>query len=220
MKVTEDVLIKWSIRCSVAWVTAVVLFTLFSFCAMSGDRHPSHMRLNEVGDFVAGVTAPLAFLWFFVTVWLQKESLADAAAQARKTEENTFKLALFDKRLRVRQQFEEAAHFLESANPSAHKKGIHLLAGAADTAEFIFSELVTGTLSEVLEKARQARNLDRKSDQLQGQQNRTPEDEQALTAAIDKRHQIAAWMVERLTPAHLNQMFGPYLKMPEPSDTV
>ncbi|MBB3148222.1 hypothetical protein FHS21_004665 [Phyllobacterium trifolii] len=39
------------------------------------DTHISCLRMNEVGDTAAGAFAPLAFIWFLATVFLQRNEL-------------------------------------------------------------------------------------------------------------------------------------------------
>lgn len=43
------------------------------------------MGLNEWGDFVAGVSAPLAFLWLVVAVFIQSRELSEQRAELRLT---------------------------------------------------------------------------------------------------------------------------------------
>jgi hypothetical protein len=42
-----------------------------------GGESSAQLSLNEIGDFLAGSFAPLAFIWFFVSTWLQREELKE-----------------------------------------------------------------------------------------------------------------------------------------------
>lgn len=51
------------------WIAGVGVFTWSRWGELS------HCKPNEVGDFIAGAAAPLAFLWLVVAVFLQKVEL-------------------------------------------------------------------------------------------------------------------------------------------------
>ena len=61
--------IKIGIAGTVAWV--VLIGALYSVDAVD----LALMRPNELGDFLAGASAPLAFLWLVVTVFQQHREL-------------------------------------------------------------------------------------------------------------------------------------------------
>jgi hypothetical protein len=50
---------------------------LFEPKAIPNDVSSTRLTLNEIGDFLAGSFAPLAFLWFFISTWLQREELKE-----------------------------------------------------------------------------------------------------------------------------------------------
>ncbi|PVE25417.1 hypothetical protein DC522_05850 [Microvirga sp. KLBC 81] len=50
---------------------------LFEPKPTTSEATSTRLTLNEIGDFLAGSFAPLAFLWFFVSTWLQREELKE-----------------------------------------------------------------------------------------------------------------------------------------------
>ncbi len=78
---------------SVVWIGACLwLFTTAkSSCAAEGIEHLSQriscLAPNELGDFLAGAFAPLAFLWLFVAVLLQRDELAAQRQELRDNRE-------------------------------------------------------------------------------------------------------------------------------------
>lgn len=44
------------------WLTAIYVVELVVYLAVQ-DQNPAELRLNELGDFLGGVSSPLAFLW-------------------------------------------------------------------------------------------------------------------------------------------------------------
>jgi hypothetical protein len=49
--------------------------------------HVACLQLNEIGDSLAGFAAPLAFFWFLVAVFLQKEELENSREELRLSRE-------------------------------------------------------------------------------------------------------------------------------------
>ena len=61
-----------------AMLTIGYLGAIFFEIAMAGASGEwiDHNKLNSLGDFLAGLFAPVAFLWLVVTVFLQKQELS------------------------------------------------------------------------------------------------------------------------------------------------
>jgi hypothetical protein len=69
-------------RVSVAILTSAIIFTILwlvsaGIIAWSASPPEEPMGLNEWGDFVAGVSAPIAFIWLVVAVALQSIELRE-----------------------------------------------------------------------------------------------------------------------------------------------
>ena len=52
------------------WLTGVYLAGLVVYLAVQG-QNPADLRLNELGDFLGGVSSPLAFLWLVLGFFQQ-----------------------------------------------------------------------------------------------------------------------------------------------------
>lgn len=65
-----------------AWVVALALLLIFDpFDFLDNSR----LTLNAFGDFLAGICAPLAFLWLFVATMVQSQELAAQRAELKLT---------------------------------------------------------------------------------------------------------------------------------------
>jgi hypothetical protein len=209
----DNRLITWSLVASAIWALSVVVFSIYW-----GHDPARPLGLNEIADVVAGATSPLALLWFLVTVYLQWKGLAETAASAQAERADTFRLELFERRLRVRQDLEKAAYHIQIDDPDSYGEGIRLLADTIDIAEFICGPRVLKTLHELRDNGLKARYFAMEYDRLQPFGDSLDEvDNARMDKAIDGRYKIARWMIEELTPIKLNELFRPYLQMPEPS---
>jgi hypothetical protein len=179
-------------------------------------HHLQSMEPNEIGDFLAGAFAPIALVWLVATVWLQQKGLRESREQFQATEANAFKLALFERRLKVKEQFETGAHQLMQ-DDEVQRKGILVLWEAASTAEYIFGSSIRTTLRELLDKAHRARFYDLEYDRLQKKRKLTGAETASLQEAIDGRYEIAMWIIDAASPHRLAEMFRPYLEMPQPT---
>ena len=52
------------------WLTALYLAGLVVYLTLQG-QNPADLRLNELGDFLGGVSSPLAFLWLVLGFFQQ-----------------------------------------------------------------------------------------------------------------------------------------------------
>lgn len=76
---------------SVLWVGACVgLLLAAKPCGVASDIVASHitcLEANQIGDFLAGAFAPLAFLWLIAAVLLQRDELAAQREELRQSRE-------------------------------------------------------------------------------------------------------------------------------------
>ena len=82
---SDGTLLTWAKALSTIW-----LFSLAVFVAVKWQKITS-LEPNEVGDYLAGAFAPLAFSWLVVAVFLQREELQ---AQRKELEQNREALLL------------------------------------------------------------------------------------------------------------------------------
>lgn len=125
---------------NINWLLVAGIATIAYGFVVSGwiglDRiliYPTNNSLNEVGDFVAGVFAPLAVIWLICAVFTQRQELVDTRDQFKKNQEvvdaqlktinnqsellqqqhtlaedtakKTYRLSLFDQRYKIYQDF-------------------------------------------------------------------------------------------------------------------
>jgi hypothetical protein len=74
-----------AVLCTVVWCGAAMSFALLSPLPTPCGGPLRCMALNEWGDFIAGVSAPLAFLWLVVAVFIQSKELSEQRAELRLT---------------------------------------------------------------------------------------------------------------------------------------
>ena len=55
-------------------LTAVYVLGLVAYLAVQG-QNPADLRLNELGDFLGGVSSPLAFLWLVLGFFQQSREI-------------------------------------------------------------------------------------------------------------------------------------------------
>ena len=55
-------------------LTALYLVGLTVYLVVQG-QNPAHLRLNELGDFLGGVSSPLAFLWLVLGFFQQSREI-------------------------------------------------------------------------------------------------------------------------------------------------
>lgn len=86
---------------SIVWIAVcALLFSISDPCAVGASDFVSArvtcLSANEMGDFLAGAFAPLAFLWLIAAVFLQRDELIAQRSELRQSREI------------ARQQFEES----------------------------------------------------------------------------------------------------------------
>ena len=55
-------------------LTAIYLVGLVAYLTIQG-QNPAELRLNELGDFLGGVSSPLAFLWLVLGFFQQSREI-------------------------------------------------------------------------------------------------------------------------------------------------
>lgn len=142
-------------------------------------------HLNSLGDFLAGVFAPVAFIWVAVAVFIQSRELSaqrdelvrtrkeyeenravmtqqaitakEQAAIAIATAKANYKFALFDKRVALYAEFEHIIGILNKNGRLGTDEEMRRLTGAIRTARFILGKDVHAWLDDVLKQLRAAR---------------------------------------------------------------
>lgn len=210
----------WAIAATMAWL--ILLWGIladFSVRALGRQFNQlPQMPLNELGDFLAGVIAPIGLIWLIATVWLQLRSLQASNRAFDASQENAFKLGLFEKRYEVKNRFQDAVWLLQ-LDKEQQKRAIESLAEAAGAADYLFGSNIRENLRELLDKAHRARFYDLEYEFLQPKSSRTMAEQRRLDAAINGRDEIARWMVD-LSRERITEMFRPYLEMPEPREAT
>ena len=56
------------------WLSAIYVVGLVIYLAVQG-QNPANLRLNELGDFLGGVSSPLAFLWLVLGFFQQSREI-------------------------------------------------------------------------------------------------------------------------------------------------
>ncbi|POC19456.1 hypothetical protein CRN42_13715 [Vibrio vulnificus] len=91
----------------------VIWIVFFAFLVVVKWDDAAKMNLNEWGDFLAGITAPVAFLWLIIGYFLQRVELRENTA------------ALVEQREEMTKQAEELAnltkHLREAVQIAEHQ---------------------------------------------------------------------------------------------------
>lgn len=88
--------LNWGIRITVVWLAVIFLFWFF------GDlKNPT--SLNELGDFLAGIVAPIAFLWLILG-YVQQGKQLEQNTKALEQQEKALQLQINEMRESTRQQ--------------------------------------------------------------------------------------------------------------------
>lgn len=86
----------WGIGITVVWLTVIISFWIFG-----GLSSPD--SLNELGDFLAGIFAPIAFLWL-VLGYVQQGKQLEQNTKALEQQANALDLQIREMNANVRQQ--------------------------------------------------------------------------------------------------------------------
>lgn len=100
---------------------ALCVFYIMLYVDRPGYIFPLNLSLNEIGDFLAGVVAPVAFFWLIMGYFLQARELRQQINEFQKQTENTARS------LRVLEQ-KEARH-VRSIQAQFYVKNIEVVGG-------------------------------------------------------------------------------------------
>ena len=85
----------WGIGITVVWLTVIISFWIFG-----GLSSPD--SLNELGDFLAGIFAPVAFLWL-VLGYIQQGKQLEQNTKALEQQEKALQLQIDEMKESVKQ---------------------------------------------------------------------------------------------------------------------
>ena len=88
--------LNWGIGITVVWLAVIVAFWIFG-----GVESPS--SLNELGDFLAGIFAPVAFFWLILG-YVQQGKQLDQNTEALEQQERALQLQIEEMKESVKQQ--------------------------------------------------------------------------------------------------------------------
>ena len=88
----------WGMGITAVWLAVIIAFWIFG-----GLKPPS--SLNELGDFLAGIVAPIAFLWLILG-YVQQGKQLDQNTKALEQQERALQLQIDEMRESVKQQKE------------------------------------------------------------------------------------------------------------------
>jgi hypothetical protein len=115
------------------WGTGIYLVLVATVVALRSFGHEEWllgMKPNAIGDTLAGTFAPLAFLWFFVSTWLQRTELEETrqvlAEQGKEMQKSARESAKQITILQSRETYEEHRQRLYYLAAFIMKEGIHL----------------------------------------------------------------------------------------------
>ncbi len=157
--------VNWLFVAGIATVAYVFVFGGW----LGLDRiliYPTNNSLNEVGDFIAGVFSPLAFIWLVAAVLTQRQELTETRDQfaenqkvvdaqlktineqsdllqqqhtlAEETAKKTYRLSLFDERFDIYSKL-VALHDEMSIKPIFKRKDLAQLLHISARCGFVFS---------------------------------------------------------------------------------
>ena len=200
--------------------------------------------LNNLGDLLSGLFAPVAFIWLVVAVIIQSKELAaqreelaltrtemqDSRAvmqkQADAAETQTklafastranYQLALYDKRLLVFNQLEQIATDLSTAGGVSSElfKKIRL---AVESAKYVFGPNVNDWISLVSKKSYSAVRKQRHADRLLQKHRMGGLSEKEVAQQgdlLDEIGKIESELYDDLSLDKIEDLLSPYLQLP------
>jgi hypothetical protein len=120
---------QWGTGIYLVLVATVVALRSLGYEEWLLGMKPS-MEPNAIGDTLAGTFAPLVFLWFFVSTWLQRTELEETrqvlAEQGKEMQKSAQESAKQTTVLQSRETYEEHRQRLYYLAAFIMKEGIHL----------------------------------------------------------------------------------------------
>lgn len=86
-------------------ITCIWFLGIYLFCFLNGYKLPE--SLNELGDFLAGIFAPVAFFWLILG-YMQQGKQLDQNTKALEQQERALQLQIEEMKESVKQQAELA----------------------------------------------------------------------------------------------------------------
>ncbi|AAK90407.1 hypothetical protein EN41_27125 [Agrobacterium tumefaciens] len=213
----------------------VQLDTLQDICGDDGysgillKRLTDCAGLSTLGDFLAGVFAPLAFIGLAATYFLQREQLRLAIEDSRKNEEarlkeaalnyasiqTNHKIALYDKRKLVFDRLMAAGEELMANVTDDTLVNLKL---AFYDAQFVYPDDVQEWILSLLEtsfRLRMQLGFIAQNEPKRNRQSWSNQDENALLEAYDEETKCRVTLYENLRETPLYERFKSYLKLPD-----
>lgn len=204
---------------------ATFVYALIALRWLGLDRiliYPTNNSLNEVGDFIAGVFSPLAFIWLVAAVLTQRQELTETRDQfavnqevvdaqlktinaqsvllqqqhtlADETARKTYRLSLFQERYKI---YEEFIAFGEKHEKSKYYDAYLEMVDLTHKASFVFGKEIYdyfGEIAQVIYELEQKRAV-HTTDENDGYGNRKAV---ILDAEMAKRiSQTEGWLWEQ-----------------------
>lgn len=176
--------INWLLVAGIATIAYVFVFVGW----LGLDRiliYPTNNSLNEVGDFIAGVFSPLAFIWLVAAVLTQRQELTETRDQfaanqevvdaqlttinaqsvllqqqhtlAEETARKTYRLSLFQERYKI---YEEFIAFGDKHEKSKYDDAYLEMLDLTNKASFVFGKQIYeyfGGIAQVIYELEQER---------------------------------------------------------------
>jgi hypothetical protein len=201
-------------------------------------------KLNILGDLLAGLFAPVAFIWLVVAVMIQSKELAaqreelaltreemqesravmqkqaDAADQQTRlaivSTKANYQLALYEKRLAVYTQLDDIAFELSSAGTvSADLQ--RKIRSSTEAARFVFADDVAGWLRDVSQQSFNAMRFQSRIERLNEKRAQSGLNEQETEKhgeLVDHVTAIEMLLYDELASEKIDNLLTPYLKLP------
>ncbi|MGQ8630879.1 hypothetical protein ACUTJJ_05255 [Agrobacterium sp. DKPNP3] len=188
--------------------------------------------LSNLGDFLAGVFAPLAFVGLAATYILQREQLRLAIEDSNRNQEARVKeaalnyasiqanhqLALYDKRKFV---FDRLVAASEGFMTTVTDEMLTELKLALYDAQFVYPDEVYKWIIELLNKSVSLRIKSafiKVNEPKRGRPSWSVDDENLLLTYYDEETDLRIFLYENLRETPLYERFKPYLKLPNSID--
>lgn len=202
------------------------------------------LELNALGDMLAGLFAPLAFLWLFVATMIQGQELKDnrlvmqeqadaaasqvefLAAQAKTMQEQgdvarevaaaNYQLALYDKRLDLSNRLDDVGLiiFTEGSISRETRRKIY---EAAKSSKWLFDDNIKVWLAHLGELSQNSMRADGRLSRLIKKcdlRGWTDEDESARDALFAETGKLNDELERELEPVNIDKRLAEFLRLP------
>lgn len=188
--------------------------------------HIECLEANEIGDVFAGTVAPLAFLWFVATAFMQSTELRDnrevmksqASAMAiqneiaRRVAQANYRLARFEK---VSDVFGKIAQvLLEPTHPNAFAT----ISSTRLQAERLCPANIISWMQSIEDDVKALRNMLAEKERLDSRQQFGPREKDRLSILEDAIPKVESRLQDELREKKLETLFAPLLVLPSTLD--